>query len=312
MNRRVMASVGVLCAALGGVGLATAARRGASVQAKAPATTAKVAPPARAEPRAIAETFVGVLLPARTVNLAARLDGKLAAVNAELGAVVHEGDLVAALDMKLGKHELNLARAGVDAARATRGVAGVELARARDRTTRRRDATVTAGGATLALVSGEEAAQATFDERSGISKLHASTATLVQEQARTAQALTLLEHHELRAPFDGVIAARFLDQGAYVKAGEPVLRIVSTGPLVARFAVAEERSTQLAVGDRVTVTMDATSFAARIARISPEVEPASRTVFVEATSEAATARCSDGCPGLAGRVVRVAAASQGR
>lgn len=306
MSRKIVAAVALTCLAATGVGLGALARHQAKKGPQAPSPVASLAASMRPVAAPPTEDFVGVLVPLKTVNLATRIDGKLAKVTAELGAVVHEGDLLAALDAKLGKHELAMARAGYDAASAAKSAARVELDRARDRTSRRRDGAVGAGGRSLALVSGEEAAQAKFDESSGAAKLRASSASAVQEQTHVAQAATLLEQHELRAPFDGVVAARYLDQGAYVRAGDPVVRIVSAGAMLVRFAVPEERIAGLKAGDPVTVQLDGTSFEARIARLSPEVEPSSRTVFVEASPFAASGLCSDGCTGLAGRVIRVA------
>jgi RND family efflux transporter MFP subunit len=272
------------------------------IAAVAPRSTATIAP--------LDAGFVGVLVPPQTVNLSSRLDGKLASVNVQLGQMVHRGDLLASLDKTLGKHDLATARATARAARAARAAAQVEVQRARDKVDRRDDA-VMVGKETVALVSGEEAAQAKFDRDSALAKLVASSATANEQEHHAAQAATLLQEHELRAPFDGMIAGRYVDPGAYVKAGEAVVRVVAVTGIIARFGVSEERVRELTVGQPVKVLVDAQTFDARVDRISPEIESASRTVLVEASSPAIDGLCRSACNGLAGRIVRVRPATGG-
>lgn len=252
----------------------------------------------------LSHDYIGVLLPPLMVNVASRIDGKIEAVDVELGRVVPLGGRLASLDHRLEKHNLDMARASYRAARAAAAAARVEVARSHDHASRRKDSIVV-GNETLSLVSGEEIAQAKFDENSAAAKLMASSATAAQEQKHVEQESQLVDEHELRAPFDCVVAARYADPGAYVKAGEPIVRIVATGALRARFAVPEQEIASLKLGDALHVALDTQAFDAHVRRISPEVEPSSRTVFVEADTDGTDALCHEGCAGLAGRVVRV-------
>ena len=77
-------------------------------QATAPAT-----PPAlpSARPSDDEASFVGVVLPPQSVNVASKEDGKVVRIRVRVGDVVHEGDVLAELDDSVKKHELAIARA---------------------------------------------------------------------------------------------------------------------------------------------------------------------------------------------------------
>jgi RND family efflux transporter MFP subunit len=302
-----LTGIGVLVLVLGGgFGLLFLARRLTVARAfVTPATPGLVASSAAPPPIHHPVDFVGVLLPPLTVNVAPRLDGKIASIDVELGSVRHAGDVLASLDARLEKHELEMAKASFRAAVAVSAAARVEVERTRDHAERRRETSVVVDNETLSLVSGEEAAQAKFDEHSAAAKLVSSVATTAQEQRHVDQVSTLLDEHVLRAPFDCAVTGRYGDPGAYVKAGDPIVRIIATGGMLVRFAVPEDAIGSVKVKDRVRIALDTTALDGQVERISPEVEPASRTVFVEAQVEGAASVCQQGCLGRAGHVVRV-------
>ncbi|MBX3187581.1 MAG: HlyD family efflux transporter periplasmic adaptor subunit [Labilithrix sp.] len=286
------------------VTVATVAWAIAAKRARAPEAEAASAPVAMAVTPAADDdiTWPGVLLAPASVDLAPTIDGRIAEVRFKTGDRVEKDAIVAVLDDRQHRDELAVAEAGRRAASADAVRARIELSQARDRQVRR-DATVKVDGETLQVVSAEEAAQARFATQAAVSRAAAAGAGAAERSARARQLKTALAETQLRAPFAGIVAARYGDVGAFVRPGQPVLRIIATSDLRVRFAVSEEQARKVAVGHAITVSVDERLLSAVVETVAPEVEPASRTVFVEGSLRGAA---SDGAvASLAGRVVRV-------
>ena len=78
--------------------------------------------------------------------------------------------------------------------------------------------------------------------------------------SRSAPSSNDLEHAlaeaEIRAPFDGVVAARFFDPGALTRGGRPILRVISSSIPRVRFAIPEPQSSAISVGGTVSVVVE--------------------------------------------------------
>jgi RND family efflux transporter MFP subunit len=109
--------------------------------------------------------------------------------------------------------------------------------------------------------------------------------------ATVAQDATLKSYEQIRAPFDGVVTARFVDLGALVQnsttnkvSNQPVVTIEDQSRLRIDVYVEQRDVPFVHVGDVADVTDGANSSrkkAARIARTSDELDPRTRTLFVE-------------------------------
>lgn len=89
-----------------------------------------------------------------------------------------------------------------------------------------------------------------------------------------------LGYTEIRAPIDGVIAERFAKTGNTIAVGDPVYQVVSLEPLVAYLHVPEREYRRIRGGMPASVAVDAlggTRLDARIARVSPVVDPQTGT-----------------------------------
>ena len=309
MKWRLILSVGFVLAvgaAAGSAAVVYLLHRPASAAQELPSPSPAPAPapsPAPAPATAEPDGFVGVLLPPQAVNVASREDAKIVKIRARVGDVVHEGDLLAQLDDRVKKHELSIARAALRAAQAQSSSADVDLDNAREKKARRA-ATVQVGGDSVAVVSGEEIANARFDQRSAESKLASAQANVHLAAARVSQLETEIEQLVLRAPFDGVVGARYADTGAFLHAGEPALRVLGTGGLRIRFAVTEEDVPGIASRRHIEARVDGATVRGTIEQVAPEVEPSSRTIVYEASVDAA-ADCGGDCARLTGRTLRV-------
>ena len=95
---------------------------------------------------------------------------------------------------------------------------------------------------------------------------------------------TRLGYTRVNAPFTGVVAERLVEPGDVVPRHSHVLTVIDPTALVADLQVSELLIPHLAVGDTVTVRIDAlgdVEFEARVLRIYPEVESRTRQGRVE-------------------------------
>lgn len=109
--------------------------------------------------------------------------------------------------------------------------------------------------------------------------------------ASAAQNATMKSYEQINAPFDGVVTARFVDIGALVQnsttnktSNQPVLTIADDTRLRVDVYVEQRDVPFVHVGDLADVADGANSdrkVAARIARTSNELDPRTRTLFVE-------------------------------
>jgi membrane fusion protein (multidrug efflux system) len=87
------------------------------------------------------------------------------------------------------------------------------------------------------------------------------------------------------APFDGVVTARFADAGAYMADGAKIVTVVDDSTLRIRFGVPETEASFVKNGLPVTLVADSLpgkSFQATVSRNAGAVDPATRTLPVEA------------------------------
>jgi RND family efflux transporter MFP subunit len=109
--------------------------------------------------------------------------------------------------------------------------------------------------------------------------------------ANVAQIATMKSYEEIRAPFDGVVTARFVDVGVLVQnsttnktSNQPVVTISDERRLRVDVFVEQRDVPFVHVGDLADVADGANSdrkVTARIARTSNELDPRTRTLFVE-------------------------------
>jgi Cu(I)/Ag(I) efflux system membrane fusion protein len=91
------------------------------------------------------------------------------------------------------------------------------------------------------------------------------------------------DHFELKAPIGGVVVQKHVKEGAYVKTGEPLFKIVDLSQLWAFLDAYESDLPWLRYGQDVAFTVEAIpgeTFHGQIAFIDPEVDPKTRTVPV--------------------------------
>jgi len=93
-----------------------------------------------------------------------------------------------------------------------------------------------------------------------------------------------LEKTQIMAPFNGIVARRYIRDGQTVARDERLFWVTATGPLRVRFTLPSRFVNQVKIGERVAVTVadgDPTiEHTARVIQLSPVVDPASGTIEV--------------------------------
>jgi RND family efflux transporter MFP subunit len=224
--------------------------------------------------------YLGVLVSRQSTSVAAAAAGRLEAVFVRPGDRLEKGAPIARLDAASLARELEQMRASLGEAQAAERQATLALADAESRQKRRLSIPES--------FSKEDLAQAEIQKQQAEAALESARARVTGERARVRMTEIAVSESEIRAPFSGTVAERYLDPGATVGAGTPIVRLVSEGGLIVRFAVpaAEAKSLQLDA-PIVASAADVGDLRGTIERISPEIDPASRMIFVEARLDGA-------------------------
>jgi len=109
-------------------------------------------------------------------------------------------------------------------------------------------------------------------------------AQIRQAEATLKLAVINLKNATIRAPISGIISQRFLDRGAFVTTNTPLIRIVAMDIVKVVVHVVESELAQFRAGAIAEIRVDTYPdelFRGSVVRISPTVDPESRTADVE-------------------------------
>lgn len=119
-----------------------------------------------------------------------------------------------------------------------------------------------------------------------------ATAGVRVAEATLRQTLAQQSYEVIRAPFSGVVTARYVDVGALVPSGtgntqtvQPVVDLADLDPVRVQVYVGQADAARLAIGDQVTVTSDSDPshpITAAISRMSLGLDARTRTMLCEA------------------------------
>ena len=141
--------------------------------------------------------------------------------------------------------------------------------------------------------------------------LDTKTSQLAVNEARLASARTRLAKSTLRAPFTGLAGLREVSPGAYVEAGAALVSLTQVDPIKLDFRIPEAHLAKVAVGQPVSVTVDAfpgRTFNGTVQAIDPQLDPQGRSLVLRAGVENAKAELR---PGLFARVTLALATHEG-
>ena len=214
---------------------------------------------------AMAETagFAGEVKPRHETDLAFRIGGKIVARNADVGARVKKGQVLARLDPADVALQAEAAKAAAAAAEAEYTYAKAEFERYQSLFAQK-------------FVSGSA-----LDQKRNA--FNASRARLDQAKAQLAVAQNQSAYATLVAPEDGVITTVSAEAGQVVAAGLPVMRLAREDEREVAISVPENRIDELARAKAIGVALAASPqkiYPARVREISPSVDPVTRTFAV--------------------------------
>lgn len=202
--------------------------------------------------------YPGLVTARRESALGFETGGRIAAIHADTGDRVREGDLLAELDTRALQARLASAQANAEASRAAAGLAALTLERQRS------------------LLERGHISRQRLDEAQANAR-----AAQAQTEAAEAVAATLeveLDLARLEAPFDGVVTARAFDEGAVAAPGSPVLTLVETGAAELRVGIPPRETGRLVPGQVYDVEIGDRTYAARLRSTTGVVDRESRSV----------------------------------
>jgi multidrug efflux pump subunit AcrA (membrane-fusion protein) len=127
-------------------------------------------------------------------------------------------------------------------------------------------------------------------------------------QAEREDLLVQLNDCQLLAPFSGVVARRFVDEGIIAVPDRAILKVLQVDPLEARFGLSADDAAKLRPGDPIKLSKGNCVYPATVARIEPELDLATRTqgVIISITTPGtacAVASVADSTPLVPGQTV---------
>jgi membrane fusion protein (multidrug efflux system) len=127
------------------------------------------------------------------------------------------------------------------------------------------------------LLPRKAVSQSEFDEAKA--RYDAAQAKVAEQQARIAK-------KTIRAPFDGLLGLRQIDQGEYLTPGQTIVALQALDPIYVDYSVPERQFSAVSVDQPVEVTVDAYPgrvFSGRVTAIDSGVDEGTRSVDVRAT-----------------------------
>ncbi len=239
--------------------------------------------------------FLAALTPKQFRDITAPYTSASARLAVKLGDAVTAGQIVARLDDRQLRQELEAGRAQLRTAQAAVTQAevdkrGAEIVLAREKTAE-------AAG----VGSRADLATATQAVAKADAALTVARATADERATRLAQLQVHLSEMTLVSPIAGNVALSYAQDGARVEEGHPVLRVISGGVFV-KFAIPADKAGSVHPGDLVDVRLDRRPelLTARVGHVAPELDAVAQMVIADADLVDPPA---DLQPGTVGRIL---------
>ena len=204
--------------------------------------------------------ITGNLRPIETVMVRARLEGDLQGVYVREGDVVRQGQLLA-------RFESVEQQSGLQSASADKAAAEGDLATAQW-TLQQSEDLFKAG----AIAEGEL--------RIARNAVATAKARVAAANARLRTSSTSARDTRVLAPTSGTVEKRFVENGEHVANGAQMFSVVRNNVLELAAAVPERVANTVSPGQSVRFNANGQTFDGKVARVSPTVDPLSRSVTV--------------------------------
>ena len=197
---------------------------------------------------------VGSIQPVQGIVLEAEAPGLVQSIHFENGQKVSEGDLLVQLDIDVEQAQLS-------AAEATARLSKLEFRRAER------------------LRESGNVPQSNLDR---------AIADMERANAEVENIRAIIDRKTIRAPFSGRVGIRQINRGQFVPLGAPIVPIQAYEKVYVDFSLPQQALATVAKGYRVNLRADAYPdriFEGRVTALSPEIDPATRTIKVQGTLE---------------------------
>jgi membrane fusion protein (multidrug efflux system) len=195
---------------------------------------------------------VGSVEAVNGIEVANEVPGVIEAINFESGDTVEQGNVLVRLNAEIDEAALRTRRAEAQ-------LAEQEFQRIAD------------------LLPKRAVSQSQYDE---------AKANFDAARARVNEAEAQLSKKVIRAPFDGTLGIRMVDQGEYIATGTPIVEINMLDPIYVDYTLSEKNLPNVKPGYPVIATVAAVpqqNFEGTVSAINTSVNPETRTVRVRAT-----------------------------
>ena len=222
----------------------------AAASVEAPPIAAATSPvESRVLPRILEVT--GALAADESADVAAERDGQVATVRVERGTYVEKGAILATIDEREAKAQLDQARAN------------------------------------LAWTSAEVERYAELRKKQVVAKAEDQRKGTDLDLAKASLALAEKGFQDctIRAPFSGVVTEKKVSAGAFVRRGQAICGLVKIDPLRAELAIPEIAVPAIQVGQKARLAVQSfpdRGFDAIVRYIGPSLRTEARTLVVEA------------------------------
>ncbi len=216
--------------------------------------------------------YAGKTLPSRSSELGFKRGGEIAQVLVDIGDVVEKGQVLARLDSQTLASNLEQAQANTALAQANLSAAKAEAQLAAN--TEKRFRTLREQGNTSKQIYDE--AKLSFQTKRA--QYQVAQANVKRALAAANASKIALAEAAIRAPFDGIIQSRYMDEGTQILGGTAAVKLIELGPIKAHVGVPSESLASLTIGGSYNLSWNGKVQPARLMAISPEVDPNTRTL----------------------------------
>lgn len=212
--------------------------------------------------------FSGVLVPARTVDIASRITGQITALGHEVGDPVKAGDVLIELDTQALNGQLMQAEANLQVAEA----AAQSAEKQAEISQINLEAAQTYYDRIKALFDGGAASQSQLDDAQNKLDIaarqyeNASGPAQAQADAAVKAAYANVKNYRVQldcttitSPIDGIIATQNVNAGQVISAAVSVISIVDTSVLRLKTTVTQDKLPLLSVGQEMDINIDSYS-----------------------------------------------------
>jgi RND family efflux transporter MFP subunit len=254
---------------------------------------------AKRETIATSLSIAGQFIPYQNVELHAKVAGYIRHIDVDIGDRVHQGQVLAVLEIPELVAQVDEAKAAVHHAEEEIARAQSDVSRAEaDHVALNANATrlLNTDKARPGLIAQQELDDATAKDRASAAQVDAAKSSLSAARQQLAAAKANQQHYSalsdyarIIAPYDGVVTWRFSDTGSLVQAGTsntsglPVVTVAQINVLRLRIPVPESIAAIVKIGDSADVHVQATGehFTGKIARFTDSLDTSTRTMQVE-------------------------------